>query len=251
MLGIVANTSIINPIESSTRFLTLSEHVVLIGARGWIHEGWSGEFYPEDLPDEWQVGYYGNEFQVVMVPASYWSTQADKFDEWLEESDESLKMICEWPAQGATAAQISEAERGIEALAERVLAVLIKVETEVSEFDLAIYMELADKYPLCFEIKDDLATDKRRQLQAWLTEEFAGKDYGIVWTGEPALQSNLALGSVSVTKLSGEVDPKQLRTLFECILAAGTENRNQVLIVDGEPPSMQLLTNAGIILDLL
>ena len=93
----------------------MSEHVVLIGAYGWQHKGWSGAFYPEDLPEEWQPGYYGNEFQLVIVPASCWAAEVDTFEEWLEESDESLQMICEWPAEGATPAQISEAQRGIAA----------------------------------------------------------------------------------------------------------------------------------------
>lgn len=229
----------------------MSEHVVLIGARGWLHKGWSGEFYPEDLPDEWQLGYYGNEYQVVMVPAAYWSTQSDKFDEWLEESDESLLMICEWPAQGANQAQLSEAKQGIKAVAERVLAVLIPLDSDICESELAIYKELAATYPLCFDIKAGLDSAQCVHLQTWLTENFADYEYGLVWDGEQDSKQNLNLGSVSVTKISEERDPKQLRTMFESILAASAENRNQVLIVEGEPPSMQLLTNAGIILDLL
>jgi uncharacterized protein YecE (DUF72 family) len=42
----------------------LSEHVVLIGACGWQHNDWTGEFYPDDLPEEWRLGYYAHEYQV-------------------------------------------------------------------------------------------------------------------------------------------------------------------------------------------
>ena len=31
-----------------------------------------GNFYPEDLPVDWQLDYYCNAFQVVMVPESQW-----------------------------------------------------------------------------------------------------------------------------------------------------------------------------------
>ena len=228
----------------------MSEHVVLIGACGWLHEGWSGEFYPEDLPEEWRLGYYGNEYQVVMVPASYWSSQAGKIAEWLEESDESLKMVCEWPAQGAGAAQLDAARQGIEALAERVLAILIPIEADISESDLTIYKGLANSYPLCFDLKTSEGT-VREQLTAWLAAQLAGLDYSLVWDGVPDSKPGPEAGTVKLTRISGEVEPKQLRTMFEAIIASSTDNIEQVLIVDGEPPSMKLLSNAGIILDLL
>jgi hypothetical protein len=56
---------------------------------------------------------------------------------------------------------------------------------------------------------------------------------------------------VSVTRISGEVEPKRLRSILEHIISVGGPERHMVLIVDGQPPSMQLLENAGIILDLL
>jgi len=232
----------------------LSEHVVLIGAYGWQHKGWSGAFYPEDLPEEWQPGYYGNEFQLVIVPASYWAAETGTFDEWLEESDESLQMICEWPAEDATPAQITDAQRGIAAVSDRVISILIPLDSEVSESQLAIYMELAEKYPLCFDIAPDLDSKQHDALLLWLAENLAGYDYGVTWRADPARKQDLALGSVSLTRISeesGEIAPKDLREILETIIAASGEDRSLMLIVDGEPPSMQLLTNAGIILDLL
>ena len=231
--------------------MKLSEHVVLIGAHGWQHKGWSGSFYPEDLPKEWQLGYYGNEFQLVSVPASYWAVEADTFDEWLEESDESLQMICEWPTEGATSAQIAEAQRGIAAVAERVVSILIPLASEVDDSQIAIYKELVEKYPLCFDLASDLEPKQHQSLLRWLTDNFAGDDYGVIWRTDQAHKTDLALGSVCVTRISGEVAPKQLREVLETILAASGENRSLMLIVDGEPPSMQLLENAGTILDLL
>jgi len=233
----------------------LSEHVVLIGAYGWQHKGWSGTFYPEDLPEEWQLGYYGNEFQLVVVPASYWEVKADTFDEWLEESDESLKMICEWPAEGAMPAQITQAQQGIAAVSDRVVSILIPLASEVDDSQITIYKELAEKYPLCFELSSDQAPDlepkQRESLLRWLAENFADDDYGVTWRTDPIHKTDLALGSVSLTRISGEVAPKQLREVLETILAASGENRSLMLIVDGEPPSMQLLENTGTILDLL
>ena len=231
--------------------MKLSEHVVLIGAHGWQHKGWFGSFYPEDLPKEWELGYYGNEFQLVIVPAGYWAVEADIFDEWLEESDESLQMICEWPAENATSAQIADAQRGIAAVADRVISILIPLASEVDNSQITIYKALAEKYPLCFDLAADLEPEQHQSLLRWLAETFADDDYAVTWRTDPAHKTDLALGSVSLTRISGEVEPKQLREVLETILAASSENRSLMLIVDGEPPSMQLLENAGTILDLL
>ncbi len=235
--------------------MELSEHVVLIGACGWQHKGWSGAFYPEDLPEEWQLGYYGNEFQVVIVPANYWATEPGTFEEWLQESDESLQMICEWPVAGASQAQINEARLGIAAVSDRVVSILISIDSQVSEPELAIYKALAGKYPLSFDVAPDLDPKQRDGLLSWLAENFAGCDYGVCWRAEQAHKQDLALGSVSVTRISGEpsgeIAPKVLREILEAMMAVSSKGRSLVLIVDGEPPSMQLLTNTGIILDLL
>lgn len=37
-------------------------------ARGWEHPAWS-DWYPEDLPSEWRLGYYSSSCHDVLVPA--------------------------------------------------------------------------------------------------------------------------------------------------------------------------------------
>ena len=49
-----------------------ASHRLIVGARGWDHAGWRGAFYPEDLPQEWRLTYYANEFTGVLVPESVW-----------------------------------------------------------------------------------------------------------------------------------------------------------------------------------
>ena len=41
---------------------------LLIGAYGWRHPQWAGSFYPDDMPEDWWLPYYSNEFSVVLVP---------------------------------------------------------------------------------------------------------------------------------------------------------------------------------------
>lgn len=47
-------------------------HRLIVGARGWNHDGWNGTFYPEDLPQDWRLSYYANEFTGVLVPEPVW-----------------------------------------------------------------------------------------------------------------------------------------------------------------------------------
>ncbi len=49
---------------------------VVVGSLDWDHDAWAGSFYPQDLPREWRLGYYANEFRAVLVPGRRFA-QAD------------------------------------------------------------------------------------------------------------------------------------------------------------------------------
>jgi len=62
-----------------------------IGARGWRHPRWAGAYYPDDLPEDWQLSYYANDFNVVLVPAEYWDkTSGYDLELWSEDVSEDL-----------------------------------------------------------------------------------------------------------------------------------------------------------------
>ncbi|MEJ1353156.1 MAG: ABC transporter permease [Candidatus Sedimenticola sp. (ex Thyasira tokunagai)] len=63
----------------------------VVGARGWDHDVWVGSFYPDDLPSEWRLGYYANEFPGVLVPEAEWSgTGESGWEEWCDEVPEGF-----------------------------------------------------------------------------------------------------------------------------------------------------------------
>ena len=51
------------------------KQTINVGAYGWLHRHWTNSFYPEDLPADWRLGYYSNEFNTVLVPSFYWQEQ--------------------------------------------------------------------------------------------------------------------------------------------------------------------------------
>jgi len=60
---------------------------IRVGARGWNFEQWGGEFYPDDLPEDWRFSFYSNDFQAVMVPSSYLlQCSVDDWYEWVEDT---------------------------------------------------------------------------------------------------------------------------------------------------------------------
>lgn len=64
---------------------------IKVGARGWNFEQWNGEFYPDDLPEDWRFSYYSNEFQTVLIP-SYFLTQfsLEDWQEWIDDTEKDF-----------------------------------------------------------------------------------------------------------------------------------------------------------------
>lgn len=89
---------------------------VSIAARGWTHPRWRPGFYPDDLPDEWRLTYYNNEFAAVVVPAEQWPG-AD-YGQWLEDTDPRFRFYLQLPPQ-ADAALRAQLERARQALGPR------------------------------------------------------------------------------------------------------------------------------------
>lgn len=68
-----------------------------VGAYGWQHEHWLSEFYPEDLPKDWQLSYYANEYSTVLVPANYWQSEIWSPEQWQEDVPEHFMFFIECP----------------------------------------------------------------------------------------------------------------------------------------------------------
>lgn len=54
-----------------------------IGVQSWRREAWIGEFYPEGMPEDWQLDFYSNQFYSVLVPEIEWLT-------WTEDETEEI-----------------------------------------------------------------------------------------------------------------------------------------------------------------
>ena len=69
---------------------------IIVTARGWSYPSWHGTFYPDDLPEDWQLSYYGNEFSAVVVPASEWvGIDPVEIERWVEDVPEGFLFYLE------------------------------------------------------------------------------------------------------------------------------------------------------------
>ena len=80
-----------------------------VAARGWEHPAWSGIFYPEDIPAEWRLTYYANEFPAVVVPASAWGADpAAQARQWYADTPEGFGFLLEGTPPAGVEAALAE-----------------------------------------------------------------------------------------------------------------------------------------------
>lgn len=67
-----------------------------IGARGWVYQQWLGQFYPEDLPEEWWFSYYSNQFHTVLVPDElFYNAPFEEIEDWVEYCRDEFRFYIE------------------------------------------------------------------------------------------------------------------------------------------------------------
>jgi len=76
--------------------MTDNRPTVQLFARGWNYTAWQGVFYPEDLPADWRLSYYANEFPGLLLPQTEWQRHPpETLLAWLEELDEGFQLYLE------------------------------------------------------------------------------------------------------------------------------------------------------------
>ncbi|MFV2055830.1 MAG: hypothetical protein ACC707_05145 [Thiohalomonadales bacterium] len=104
------------------------------GSRGWQHRNWLGSFYPEDLPPEWRLPYYSNEFETVLIPSSELrASHPDQIQEWLEDCSDNFSFFIEIDAKQEFSMQLQKAQLLIPQLGGIVLDIPVKETGYTSE----------------------------------------------------------------------------------------------------------------------
>lgn len=225
----------------------MTAYEILMGACGWDYPQWQDEFYPEDLPPEWRLAYYANEFPVVLIPQSYWSAEPQTISQWSEETDERPLFIAEMPtpdvleSQGCSAAQWFEK---LSPLRERLLGVCCQA---VSEAALNAALDVIPvQVPVCVQ-RGAGATDPQYRPKG----AAAQRELGCCWNGSGNADC-MHHGPLAIARVdSQQMHPRELREVVESCRRAAHANRVVVLLADGDPPRLETLRNAELIAQLI
>jgi hypothetical protein len=227
------------------------DYRILIGANGWLHPAWQGGFYPEDLPQDWQLGYYSNEFPIVLLSAEAWSTVRDEIGDWLEDCNDELRIVCEIPGSMLRLPAM-EAKRQIEVylseltvLAEHLVAVILPITKFTTELE-TLLGNINCPVPVCIELDQAMPEAETKLIQKMCEQ----KQWPLLWHGEQD-PSTLSYGRVAICRIRGMgMVMRQLREVVETMLKLTTPEQTAILIIDGEPPDLTTIRNANVILDL-
>lgn len=94
--------------------MSLNEVKVDVGVWDWEREVWKVAFYPPDLPEEWRVAYYANEYSCAGLPAEAWSVQ--RLATWAEDLPETFSL---WLEFGREHLEDPELPRAVAAMGSR------------------------------------------------------------------------------------------------------------------------------------
>ncbi|WP_018948964.1 hypothetical protein [Thioalkalivibrio sp. ALMg11] len=87
-------------------------------------EDWWERFFPEDLPQDWQLEYYTHYHSRLLLPASVWTeTKAPAFGDWTAAVPPALRLTLDWPVELAAEAGAAHARVLAGAVGDRLQAV--------------------------------------------------------------------------------------------------------------------------------
>ena len=216
-----------------------------VAARGWRHPAWRDDYYPEDLPEDWQLSYYSNEFRAVVVPADYWPTVDEaEIERWLEDTGEEFQFFLE----------VADLRTGwmdfaslLSPLAEQIGGVLLRpphVDADLSQLELSLQ-------------RAHLLGPVALILPAGLRPSEAGRqrlaDHGIempwrVGEGRPPWTPGpLALAHTGQTRRT----PREWRAVVEDCLSFGVDSDTVLLMLEGDAPDIEALRVTTLIADML
>lgn len=189
-----------------------------VGAFDWQQPAWQEDYYPDEMPDEWRLTFYANEFRCVLVPAQRWR-DADA-GAWSEEVNDPFRFYFEL-AQPDDVLRLARLIPDLQpALAG---AVILQQHDELieqaSELTLPIY---------------SVACGAQRVLP--------------LWQKDTAVPSSCSLGWVPATALPANA--RQLRELVEAFIGQAPRGEQASLIFD-RGVAVQTLRDAMVIASLL
>jgi uncharacterized protein YecE (DUF72 family) len=228
--------------------------MLLIGAKGWDHDEWENTFYPGDLPKDWRLTYYANEFRTVLVPLDTWfAATQDEISRWFEETDEEFIFFFEVGSNTATQKKSSEFRKKFGALLtvfegneNRIGGILVDMTEPEQEPEVLTAIDTVFNR---FSIAIDFSTAVPAAIQQKMLVQWQAN---ACWHGAEPL-TNTSHGKIAL----GLIDSQQIKSMHQLkavlkdFIQYGRQKHDCVLFFSGKRPSIELMRNAIVINNLL
>lgn len=230
--------------------MTSSHTDIIVAAHGWLHPPWQGEFYPHDLPEDWYLSYYSNEFRAVVVPAAVWAqTGVVETERWLEDVHEGFVFYLEVADLLTDWARFADI---INPLDGRVGGIILRpgqldADLAMAAPSLEAALALA---PVTLVLPEGTVLSGEGEA---LLQQLGVERAWTVGQGEPAWRG----AGLALARVVGNLNytPRQWRETIEACLACdivpADASRRVLLMVEGEPPDIEGLRAAMMIADML
>ena len=192
---------------------------VLICASGFIHPDWDENYYPSDIPEEWKLAYYANDFTAVVLPEAIWrNTKPELLEEWLEDIDDAFR-------------------------------VYLRVTTQMPDKNSVDFViSLFERHFAGFFVDDSLEVNQDQLLAGvdWLVAGHLALDSAGSWgrLGEIEFKTN----AVVIDKYK---DKRELKQAFEGIVPFLDAESDVLVLYDVVAPVAQDLKDLRILLELM
>lgn len=211
---------------------------IVTGLRGWRHKQWRGDFYPDDIPSDWLLSFYANEFQAVLVPWDYVVHEDDSgLQDWIDQVGEEFEFFVEVPSS----AHWQRVQRCLVPLQSQLSGVLLSKEEQADVANPVLLIQNLQRLCTVFINKDDF----QDVLPEALLQSCAAFCSDLTLDRAPKGAGQLLLKINNDT----DQDPKAIRALLDsCFsLKAG----NIALFFAGETPSVSSARNAMTLIHLM
>ena len=218
---------------------------IRVGARGWNFDQWGGEFYPDDLPEDWRFSFYCNDFQTVLVPANQLLMfSLDDWSEWIEDTSKDFWFYVEIEES----ASWQDIEPYLKLFAEKLRGIVVTVEALDSVNELASLINRAKRIaPVAIRRTGKAISDNdMATLQSCY-------EVNLCWSGESDSPSWGYNESAAIVLRDSNADnsPEIVRQVVEKGIEYAGRRDSIALIFAGDSPKISEMHNTRTITELI
>lgn len=202
---------------------------LFLGSHGWDHAAWQGSYYPDDLPDDWRLSYYANEFSCLLVDATAFGVGGPL--DWAADTPDGFRVLV-----AIESAEAALAPRWADLLGGRLAAWVLRPAGDDAKTAAAVVAALRPFAPVLMDLAGAPHPDRYTQAAS-------------IW--RPGAQTQSGSCAVGVVDASAPLTPATLRGHLEAFMAHAARATEAYLCFDGAPPALENLAQAKILAELL